>query len=225
MYTAIIVEPRKHKALEFVIKNMLNCLSPEWEIVLFHGTKNVDYSKKIVDTMPRVRTVQLNVDNLDRHTYSELFTTNLIYDHIPTEMFLVFQTDSMMFKQNAHLMDSFLEYDYVGAPWRVTEYPPTMKCNFIGNGGFSLRRKSKMLEIIAKHQRHDMPEDLFFSTHYDDITLHKPEYNKALTFCMDEMFHETVMATHNPWSNSNYDFVVQHYPEIKELRQLQEVEN
>ena len=131
----------------------------------------------------------------------------------------------MMFKRHAHLMDSFLEYDYVGAPWRVTGYTPTMNCNFIGNGGFSLRRKSKMLEIIEKHKRNHLPEDLFFSTHYNDIVLHKPDYSKALTFCVDEMFHEVTMATHNPWSNSNYPTVLQVYPEIEELRLLQDVEN
>ena len=29
-YTAIIIEPRKHKALCFVLNNMLECLSNEW---------------------------------------------------------------------------------------------------------------------------------------------------------------------------------------------------
>ena len=87
MYTAIIVEPRKHKALEFVLKNMLNCLSSQWEIVLFHGNTNVDYSNAIVNKLTRVRTVHLDVDNLTSDAYSELFTTNTIYANIPTEMY------------------------------------------------------------------------------------------------------------------------------------------
>jgi hypothetical protein len=39
-YTALIIEPRKHKALEFVLKNFLENLSNEWSIIIFHGNLN-----------------------------------------------------------------------------------------------------------------------------------------------------------------------------------------
>ena len=43
-YSAIIVEPRKHKALYFVLNNVCDCLSDEWKIILFHGSENILYS-------------------------------------------------------------------------------------------------------------------------------------------------------------------------------------
>lgn len=46
-YTAIIVEPRKHKALHFVIDNFLTHLSNEWAVIVFHGTQNIEYVKNI----------------------------------------------------------------------------------------------------------------------------------------------------------------------------------
>ena len=152
-YTAIIIEPRKHKALEFVLNNVCECLSNEWKIVLFHGIKNIDYSTKICQKLNilyenRISLVNLNIDNLDSIEYSKFLTTkSIIYDNIETDVFLVFQTDSIIFKQNKDLIYSFLEYDYVGSPWLITNYIPTKECDFIGNGGFSLRNKKKMLEI------------------------------------------------------------------------------
>jgi len=102
-YTAIIIEPRKHKALEIVLNNILDCLSNEWKIVFFHGTNNIEYSKNISDKLnklynDRIQLVNLNVDNLNQKTYSKLLATKtIIYDYINTEYFLVFQTDSVMF--------------------------------------------------------------------------------------------------------------------------------
>ena len=99
-YTAIIIEPRKHHALEFVLNNALYCLSSEWKIILFHGNDNVEYVNKIAERLntERLCLIQLNISNLDLFSYSGLLVTKSeIYDSIFTEHFLVFQTDSMFF--------------------------------------------------------------------------------------------------------------------------------
>jgi hypothetical protein len=48
-YNAIIIEPRKHKAIEFVLNNICECLSNEWGIIFFHGKNNIEYVTKIVE--------------------------------------------------------------------------------------------------------------------------------------------------------------------------------
>jgi Protein of unknown function (DUF5672) len=148
-YCAVIIEPRRHRALEFVLRNARECLSADWKIILFHGSNNGAYAQEIVDRIDSpIQLVNLNVDNLNQITYSRLLATkSAVYDHIDRDMFLVFQTDSMIFKQHAHFMEDFLQYDYVGSPWLVTAYQPTKRCDFIGNGGFSLRRKSTMTNM------------------------------------------------------------------------------
>ena len=40
MYTAVIVEPRVHNALPFVLKNFDENLPDEWSILVIHGTEN-----------------------------------------------------------------------------------------------------------------------------------------------------------------------------------------
>ena len=42
-YTAVIIEPREHPALEFVLKNFNANLSEEWQFVIFHGNKNIKF--------------------------------------------------------------------------------------------------------------------------------------------------------------------------------------
>lgn len=231
-YTAIIVEPRKHKALEFVLHNICNCLSSEWKVILFHGINNIEYSLTICEKLNnvynnRIQLVNLNIENLNQNSYSKLFASkNIIYDFINTELFLVFQTDSMIIKRNSHLIYNYLHYDYVGSPWKITNYIPTKNCNFIGNGGFSLRRKSKMMEIIEKIPFNDIFEDLYFSTNYDPLVyVHKPEYSKACNFCVDEVFSELTFAFHRSWVHDHYNKTKDLYPEIELLEKLQEEEN
>jgi hypothetical protein len=236
-YTAIIVEPRKHKALEFVLDNVCNCLSKDWKIVLFHGINNTEYVTKIAERLNslfenRIYLVNLNINNLDSLEYSKLLATkSIIYDYIDTDNFLVFQTDSMIFKKNADFINFFLEYDYVGSPWAITNYYPTFQCNYIGNGGFSLRNKHKMLEIIkkvdwnSKTELTDQLEDLFFSKAYEGIIVKKPEYHKACRFCVDEVFSEVTFACHKPWVHSHFEVFKNIYPEVETLFNLQGVEN
>ena len=241
-YTAIIVEPRKHKALEFVLNNVCDCLTDEWRIILFHGKKNDEYAIEIVGRLNnlfknRISLVNLYVDNLNQETYSQLLANkNTIYDHVDTDVFIVFQTDSMILKKNAHRICEYLHYDYVGSPWLVTNYQPTINCNFIGNGGFSLRNKKKMLEIIENVPYNNEPEDLFFATNYNNIVINKPSFEKALEFCEGEATTinnlENIFAVHQFWpcnykinTNDNvnhiYHNIIQQYPECGVLLSLQ----
>jgi len=236
-YTAIIVEPRKHKALEFVLNNVCDCLSDEWKIILFHGKNNNEYSIEIVEKLNnlyknRISLVNLYVDNLNQTTYSILLANKYtIYDHIDTDVFLVFQTDSIILKENAHMINDYLNYDYVGSPWLICNYEPTKRCGFIGNGGFSLRNKKKMLEIIEKIPYNNEPEDLYFSTIYDNIIVNKPSYEKALEFCVGEVYNnETTLAVHQfwPWDfkmkdnpNHFYHNLIKKYPDCGILLSLQ----
>lgn len=225
---AIIIEPRKHKAIEFVLTNVCNCLSDEWKIIFFHGKNNIEYVTQIVEKLNnsfnnKIQLVNLNIENLDLIEYSKLFCTkSVIYDYILSEIFLVFQTDSIILEKNKHLINDYLEYDYVGSPWLITGYIPTRNCNFIGNGGFSLRNKKKMLEIIEKIEWNNIYEDLYFSTNYDNIIVKKPDYNKAVQFSVDEVYSEIAFGCHKPWVHDHYKYFKDIYPEVEILQSLQD---
>jgi hypothetical protein len=232
-HTAIIIEPRKHKALWFVIDNALENLSNEWKIILFHGTKNEEYAKNIAVqcNSPRLQLVGLPVENLNQRTYSEVLSTpSVIYDYIDTEYFLIFQTDSLIIKKNKDKMNAFLEMniDYVGAPWLRTEYSPTKERDFIGNGGFSLRKTSTMKKIIELHPYDPNGvwyEDLYFTTPFPDIQIKKPTYSMAKQFCVDEVYDDSSLAVHQPWVHTHYSLLKKLHPEVEVLRHLQGIED
>jgi Protein of unknown function (DUF5672) len=225
MYTAIIVEPRKHKALGFVLQNILENLSSDWNVMLFHGTKNTTFVLDLLN-QPSLRhhlhRVQLNgflqVENLNLTDYNRLFMTNrAFYDQIPTETFLVFQTDSIIFRPHKDLIHRFLSYDYVGAPW------PWDEVGVCGNGGFSLRKKSKMLEIMEKEPYRDVPEDVFFACP-TVVPIHKPSGQEGKHFSIEAMFSETSFGCHKPWfwlACPEMERLRNMYPELRTLESLQ----
>jgi hypothetical protein len=196
-YTAVIIEPREHKALSFVLKNFLENLSDNWTILIMHGEKNVDFVNNIIDNdlsnyKHRIQLQNLHVDNLTIDDYNQLLLSEYFYQYIPTEIFLIFQTDTMIC--NTQKLDDFLQYDYVGAPW--LDSIQTDKVG--GNGGLSIRRKSKMLEKI-RHCEHtkNQYEDKFFSNSCGN--LYFPHFEKAKEFAIETVYHDKSFGIHKPW--------------------------
>jgi len=235
-YTAIIVEPRKHKALEFVLTNILENLDSNWDIIIFHGNLNREYLQNILDTKlseysNRIKMISLNVDNLTISDYNILFKTEGLYNNIPTETFLVFQTDSMIIPKNRNRIYEFLQYDYVGAIWPHLD-------NQIGNGGFSLRKKSKMLEIIKtcpyttmnsennikKYGKDLENEDVYFSLLCESVRLNKPSINVAKKFASEGVLDSDSFAIHKCWNGTSINDLIKTFPEVEELYYLQGVE-
>jgi len=78
MYTAVIVEPRQHKAMELVMKNFTDNLDERWNFIIFHGNQNEEFVRNIInDKLPnqshRIKLINLNVDNLTSNDYNKLF--------------------------------------------------------------------------------------------------------------------------------------------------------
>jgi hypothetical protein len=194
-YTAIIIEPRKHKALEFVLDNFLNNLNNKWNFIIFHGNHNKSFIINMINSnfsnhIDRITLINLNIDNLTIKDYNELLVSKDFYNNIPTEIFLIFQTDSMICPQHKDLINDYIKYDYVGAPWQDKN---------IGNGGLSLRRKSKMLEVIEKCKYDNINEDLYFSLSCPDIYRNKPSYEDALKFSVENVYNSISFGVHKPW--------------------------
>lgn len=145
-YSAVIIEPRSHPALEFVLNNFTTNLNDDWGFIIFYGNLNYNYIINIITKIPnyniRIKLINLNIDNLTIKMYNDLLTNINLYENIPTETFLIFQTDTLINPKYKDLIYEFINYDYVGAPW--------ISNGDVGNGGLSLRKKSKMIEIIKK---------------------------------------------------------------------------
>jgi hypothetical protein len=205
-HTAIIIEPRNHKALSFVLKNIQDNL-PDWGIVLFHGNQN----KSMVNSLNLTRTtlVQLPLDNMTKKQYTEFMKSSFFFENVPTELFLIVQCDGMIIPRYKHVINDFLKYDYIGGP--VDDR--------VGDGGFSLRRKSKMMDILnTSPPKRSLAEDMVFSS---STQLKKPSVNEAARFCLQSVWSSQSFGCHKPWKYFPLDQLFAEYPEIKELYDLQ----
>jgi len=211
--TAIIVEPRKHPALSYVLHNFIENLPDNWSIVLAHGSANADFvhamlAEEFSNSADRIATHNLGVENLTIDDYNELLKSREFYHYIPTETFLVFQTDTAICGEDRELLDQFLQYDYVGAPWK----------DAVGNGGLSLRKKSKMLEIIDKCPKGKENEDVYFANPCVDI--YKPSIDEAKLFSVELLYSDRSFGVHKPWLHMDPDELDQKVARCAPLRKL-----
>ena len=65
--------------------------------------------------------------------------------------FLIVQTDGYVINPYCW-QDDFMKYDYIGAPWWYLT-------NNVGNGGFSIRSKRLMMELLNPYYSETHPED------------------------------------------------------------------
>ena len=194
---AVIIEPRIHMDLEYVMRNVMHFLGGGWGLMIFSGTANNNYVQSLVENWGDVVIYKLDFENLTRHQFRNLRKNSDFWAQIPGEFLLCFETDSILCR---HGIDNFLEYDYIGAPW-VESVAPSPRVR-VGNGGLSLRRKSTMIDICesVKVDRIES-EDAFFSIH---LNLNKDRYNlpsieEAMRFSSETLYAENPLGIHAAW--------------------------
>jgi hypothetical protein len=203
-YTAVIIEPRQHKALEYVLDNFLTNLDDNWNFIIFHGNMNKEYVENIINNKlskykNKIKLKNLNIDNLNLTEYNNLLVSKDFYNEIDTEVFLIFQTDSIICSDYKDLINNYIKYDYVGAPWRDKN---------IGNGGLSLRRKTKMLEIINNCEYDNKPEDVYFSLSCPNIHRNIPSFEESQKFSVETVYNDISFGVHKPWIHLKNEYII-----------------
>jgi len=223
MYTAVLVEPRKHKALDIVLSNFNRNLNEHWTFLIYHSALNESFMIDLLQKhkmYSRCKRVILEKNNLSINEYNELLYSEKFYEPIETDMFLIFQTDALISNTYKEYVYKFLHYDYVGAPWKAT--------NQVGNGGLSLRKKSKMLELLKKggykkaNGEYYYEDKFFTNTIPNNIVfeLNLPNVEEAKQFSVETLFSDKSFGLHKPWdylTTKELDALSLHFPELKEL--------
>lgn len=138
------------------------------------------------------------------------------YEAITEEHILFFQQDSIVCERapNDRSLDSFMHHLWLGAPWLAHKSFRALdgsQLNLIyGNGGFSVRDKSFVLECMAnKEYRVDLvesrsgkglPEDIFFSRCLFEHHRKQVDVDEAIAFSSEEIVDPEfpVLALHDP---------------------------
>ena len=204
-HCAVIVEPREHKDLEIICKNVMYYLNEsgsdiKWGLKIYYGNKNKEFVKKFTQTWNNIQLENLEIDDLSGILYNNMLKTTKFWETIPTENVLIFQTDTILRRFG---IDEFTSYNYVGAPWiRYREG------KIVGNGGLSFRKKSRMLEIIRDFQDDTIDmEDIYFCKYLknEDIA----PYDVAKKFSVEDVYYQNPLGLHQPKVDlDNLDFLL-----------------
>lgn len=217
-YEAVFIEFRILPNIEFVIRNAIFRLGKEWSFTVICGKKNYLYISNIVKNVNKnIKIICLDYDNLSQEEYSNLLTTKEFWNALYGDKILIYQEDSLIFHNN---ILPFLKYDYIGAPFgKTTNDTP----NCVGNGGLSLRTKSKMLEVINYIKLEDTkvnsstesymkmsnlkypPEDVYFSKNMQECSIGDvADWNTAYQFSSEQVFNPNSFAGHKFWISNNF---------------------
>jgi FkbM family methyltransferase len=211
---AVFIEFRPLPNIEFVIVNCLLKLKNKCRYTIVCGNDNYHYISALNNKYRQIfQIINLNCGNISISDYNVLLETTEFWEKLEGEHILLYQHDSCVFKNN---VEDFLEYDYIGAPWG--HFPAVNTFN-VGNGGFSLRNKKKMIEIIKKnYSSHELiisdgifnflnynnlnviPEDVFFTNSMIYYKLGKvPHVSVAKKFSQETILSDTSFGGHCWW--------------------------
>ncbi len=236
---AVIVEPRNHQLLQSVVYNVMNSLGEEWNLHIF------SHDQQFVQSLFPNWEYQLSLlqsNNLTVKQYNTLFQSKQFWESIHEETVLIFQTDSFIMNPDINI-NQFLKYSFIGGIYRYIttnelkeKYPNvgytdnynltgiqlhnSPKLNFSINGGFSLRKKSVMINCLEKisysniieyRQQNNMniddfyhcdkiSEDVYFQNAIDLLGYELPDKQTCIDFCENlsyTKFNPNSFAIHN----------------------------
>ena len=185
----VIVEPRQHENLEFVIKNAIYYCRG-WSMYIFHSKENKQFIMNFIGNKD-INLIEISDSNITLDHYNKLLCSiDRFWDKINADIVLIFQTDSYIRRRG---IEEYLEYDYIGAPWIFKPFGLVT-----GNGGFSLRRISHMKMILRNYKIPNINEDLYFSHYVKVLKMKTPSYDKLKAFAVESIYYDDPIGVHDP---------------------------
>ena len=216
----ILIEFRPFIHLEFLLRNTILKLK-KWNHTIVCGNLNYPLIKKICKKIcyyskTKINIIKMDINNVTPSEYSKLLTSIDFWNMFNGEKLLIYQEDSMLFHNN---IEEFLKYDYIGAPWPIDQDD---NLKGVGNGGFSLRSKSKLIQCIEIINPNHLklgqstkkymlstdsdfvPEDVYFSKSMIDFNIGLvADRITARRFSQESQISHNPVGGHNFWLAGN----------------------
>jgi hypothetical protein len=164
---ALLIENRVNPILAPLMLHFMSVVPPDWRFRFMgsvESVKHINGSRPIRDAVAAGKLdltyIPANMTTGSQEEISRFLTTLWLYETVlqPAEWLLVFQTDSMLCANSRQSLNNWLDYDWVGAPWNPNG-------RFGGNGGLSLRRVSRIIDVLRNQKRipGTEPEDVWLT--------------------------------------------------------------
>ena len=171
---AIIIDPRYDPLMEAVIENFMYLMNPlGWNLLVVTWKGHRD---AIMKRFPNCFFSQIDDDkiymndkgepNITIDSYNTMLMDLDFWKGLPSDFICIFQKDCIMFKM---FPEYFLHYDFGGASWHMKD---VSLFNEGINGGFSLRKRSAMIDCL-ENITYDMIEEYRQDARYNKSAIFK----------------------------------------------------
>jgi hypothetical protein len=121
------------------------------------------------------------------HEYNKRLTSLEFWNQFDEENILIIQHDSVILRNG---IEDYYQYDFIGAPIKWIDFPAM-------NGGFSLRRKSAMINVIKNYHYNGLEnEDLYFCNGLKQLNGNLPTFETGKTFSCETIFNLGSLGYH-----------------------------
>mmetsp|Transcript_45591 Transcript_45591/g.74306 ORF Transcript_45591/g.74306 Transcript_45591/m.74306 type:complete len:349 (+) Transcript_45591:32-1078(+) len=218
----VLFEPRPHQFMEPVIRNMKERMPDSWKIQVLTGPTSISLLTSIFKEEISVgKLILTNVGGddvtwLGHHAhnilpYNRILFSPAFWDRLLHENILLVHADAWICINTTDSIYQWLKYDYVGAPWNYS--PPGG--HRVGNGGFSLRKRTAMKNVISFFAEQGMgPADVFIERNedevfgnviYNDLSGLVPSEEDATRFAVCGKYYDKPWAIHAYWKYLTFE--------------------
>lgn len=223
----LLVDNRKNDmsvlSLKFAIRNTYAAGEDQWDVYILTSKNAKEFYQKHIP-FAHVKTHPLLETNFNIDVYNDIMEDIDMWKELQAHSYeyaLVIQDDGVLFRKG---VDKFMKYDYVGAPWGDIPDNEGIKrditTNMVGNGGLSLRKIAKMIEICQRygackhelfyHNINRIPEDIYFVKWLTKDGASFPTIQEACHFSIEQILNQNTIGFHKFW-------VYNPYPQVKFL--------
>ena len=205
---AVIIETRKSILLKPITLHNMKMLGKDWRLFVLHGTDNDQFVRDALGSCKNVEFLSIDVPRLDDYSYNNLvknYSTWQYFQSQGVEKVLLFQLDAVLLRRD---IDTFLKWDYIGAPWKKTNdiytgrnevgvQIPALPAHIrVGNGGLSVRSVKAMASIAQKGllTSPEEQEDVFFARNLHEYNYNVADTQSAVDFSLEVVLPERKIA-------------------------------
>ncbi|GBF99981.1 hypothetical protein Rsub_13113 [Raphidocelis subcapitata] len=227
---AVLIETRPAAKLPSVVANAAAVLPPDWRLQLFLSEAARALAAGSPGLAPLLASGRAFFSPLPAPVassggaglawadFNALLMSRALWRAVAGEHVLIFQLDTALCAASPHKIGDYLSYDYVGAPWTRERWGDAPG----GNGGLSLRRRSRMLAALDALGPGSAAnaagaagsgssggggggavvlggEDEFFSRTLAAMGARLPPREVARTFAVETVFYATPFGVHKFW--------------------------
>lgn len=218
-----------------IIITHTNLKKGEWNIVILTGSSEVKkdfYRDRLGSGIKFIDNELMDSPRFNIEHYNMIMKNEKTWDdmlELGFEKCLIIQDDSIILRKG--MEDRFMQYDYVGPPWKNDEGNAALShyvgSNLVGNGGISLRTIDMMSHICKTYRDEKnilfnqslqtIPEDVYFSMMCQrSVGASVPGSDHASLFAIEQVYNKMAFGVHKFWVYNKQEDVVEYFMSVLE---------